>query len=90
MDKIEIGKVSVETPTLWTAAVTVDGVQIGTLVKDPTATWAEWYSHDGAVDLSDGRVVRLADCDWGRTMREARKHVTDFVRGQLNAQKVGN
>ena len=86
MTKIETTRCERETPTLHTAAVLVDGVTVAMLMRDPTASMSEWYSHESEVRLPDGRVAGLPDQDWGPSLRRARGYVVAHLRGYLSNQ----
>ena len=77
---------TVESPELQTCTVTVNEVQVSELMLDPTAEMPEWYSNASAVRLNCGRMVEVDDCEYGRSLRETKRYLVNFIRGQLSAQ----
>ena len=82
--KVVVGKVDRYSSEYHSASVSVDGVPVAELLKDPTAEMAEWYTHDSTIRLNDGTPVDIPDQDWGSTIREARMYITAYIRGYLS------
>ena len=81
--RITFSRMSRETPSMHSIAVFVDDVQVGELMRDPTAPGSEWYSHESDVRLPDGRVAGLGDTDYGTTARQAKRYAAAYIRGML-------
>ena len=81
--KTTFSRIQRETDTMQSVFVHVDGITVAELLRDPTASAAEWYTHASGVRLTDGTYIEIPDQDWGRTLREARMFIAADIRGQL-------
>ena len=83
---ITFGRVDRFYGDMHTCKITVEGVPVGDLMKDPSAEMPEWYTHDSSVRLDDGRIVDLPDQDHGGNLRRAQGYVSAYIRGSLSVQ----